>query len=145
MKNKSFFLFAFAFLGVCHPFPLRFPYTLLETGRREAGRFGVGREIFNRHTGKLSNFSPSGGEVHWDGRASVQRASGLVGPCGTPRRGQAFIEDECTEMRRGQGKCVLSGLFCSNQSDYPTLLRFICPDSPCFALNRHSDLMHRSW
>lgn len=32
----------------------------METGRREAERCGLGREIFKRHTGKLSNCSPSG-------------------------------------------------------------------------------------
>lgn len=27
---------------------------------------------------------------------------GVVGPCGTPRRGQALTKDECTDRERGK-------------------------------------------
>lgn len=100
MKNKVFFLFAFAFLEVCNP--LRFPYTLLKTGRRGAGRCAVGREIFSRHTGELSNCSPSGCAREVMCALGGPLFRGVVGPCGTPRRGQALTKDECTDRERGK-------------------------------------------
>lgn len=70
-------------------------------------------------------------------------------------RGQAIIKDQCTERQRWGGEqdeCVLSLLFCCNRSDYQTLLRFVSPDSRCFALTDaqvwrtdHARKLNLSW
>lgn len=52
--------------------------------------------------------------MHWEGLCT-ERWWG-TGSLGMPRRGQALIKDECTEVGEEQGRHVLSGLVCCNRS-----------------------------